>query len=158
MFLQKNVCYNDEMNERIYHRTNLDYEGQSHFLFDPRPTQTKQTVFLIPINNSHTAGFKDDEVLSEDKLNQIFPDISKEIMLRNQTVALQHGAEQGVYVPSSTSNLYFSYPIKKEENINNLITENSNENKSQKAKHENKIGSNTFYNNTRTQLRNNWNF
>lgn len=34
--------------------------------------------------------------------------VNTETMLRNQYIALQHGAEQGVYVPAETSDLYMS--------------------------------------------------
>ena len=127
MFLHKNVCYNDEINERIYNRTNFDFEGHKYFLFDPRPTQTKQSVFLLPKHNfieNQIERVRDKDTENEyyvnDNLKLIFPDVSKETILRNQTVALQHGAEQGVYVPSLNSDLYFSNPIKKEENNDNL--------------------------------------
>jgi hypothetical protein len=163
MFLQKNICYNDEINERIYNRTNLDFEGRKHFLFDPRPTQTKQSVFLLPKHNfienkiDGTQSLKS-EYYVNDNLKKIFPDVSQETVLRNQTVALQHGAEQGVYVPSLNSDLYFSNPIKKEENINNLNLRKNTDEKTTTQNKSNTIGSNIFSNNTRIQLRNNWNF
>jgi hypothetical protein len=164
MFLHKNICYNDEINERIYNRTNSDFEGRNHFLFDPRPTQTKQSVFLLPKHNfienqiRENDKFAENEYYVNDNLKKIFPDVCKETILRNQTVALQHGAEEGVYVPSLKSDLYFSNPIKKEENNNNLNLRKNTDNKTTVQYKSNTIGSNIFSNNTRIQLRNNWNF
>jgi hypothetical protein len=86
--------------------------------------------------------------------------VDVETMLRNQHVSLQKGANQGVYVPSSSSDLYnvnvmnvsghavnthphkhlfntFQYSNNREQKVNNL-----------------KIGKDLFNNNTRTQLRN----
>jgi len=157
MFLQKNVCYNDEINERVNERTNLNFEGCKHFLFDPRPIETKQTLFLLPKNMSvenATDRFVGTSQFVNDDLKKIFPDVSLETILRNQTVALQHGAHQGVYIPSSQSDMYFpeSIPMNHEKNKKNELNLSKNTEKS------NIIGSNTFYNNTRTQMKNNWKF
>jgi hypothetical protein len=88
-----------------------------------------------------------------------FNNIHTESLLKNQGIALQHGAEQGVYVPSSKSDLYnnnttvvsspsvqpypnlFYQPVFSNHPHPNL--ENNNV-----------IGNNHFYNHTRTQLRN----
>jgi hypothetical protein len=82
--------------------------------------------------------------------------VDNESILRNQTFALNHGADQSVYIPSSNSDLYkttvvsrpshqphpqlFQRPQFSSHIHPNLI--------------DNSIGQDRFYNHTRTQLRN----
>lgn len=106
----------DALNERIQGRQFTDTDLRPNY--DPRPVQNKYSRFSIIDPKS---SFKIDEPLKTYNCkphlaNSIFyaasnnavvlRDIDLETNLRNQTVALQHGAPQGVYVPSSKSDLY----------------------------------------------------
>jgi len=82
--------------------------------------------------------------------------IDLETNLRNQTVALQHGASQNIYIPSSTSDLYNISVISRpsvqphpELFKRSLFDQSLHANVSNVD-----IGKNTFFNHTRTQLRN----
>jgi hypothetical protein len=85
----------------------------------------------------------------------ILKGIDKETILRNQVFALQHGADQAIYVPSSNSDLYKTTIVStpgEPQPFPSLFS------KSQFAVTENpvegtNIGKNVFFNHTRTQLR-----
>jgi len=155
----------DELNDRIGMR-NLS-EAPLKPNFDPRPVQTKYSRF--PMIDRRTEPTIDIREMDTYKVESNFAPITRkypvssylayfdtETMLRNQSVALQHGAEQGVYVPGSNSELYkVSVPVsRKEEQIHPLlfhreqpvtvipdILKTSN------------IGKMPLYNHTRNQLR-----
>lgn len=81
--------------------------------------------------------------------------IAVESQLRNQFFALQRGADQGVYVPSSTSDLYrVGVHGRKEVQTHPIL---SAQFQFDQQLHPNvantKIGGDVFHNNTRTQLR-----
>lgn len=105
----------DELNSRIYDRFRPDHPLQANL--DVRPTSTKYSLFPIidlrkqnsvelaptldysiesgfvpPAARGPTVGYTDN--------------VHIENQLRNQYFALQKGADQGVYVPSSNSDLY----------------------------------------------------
>lgn len=162
MLLHKTICYNDEINERIEKRLDdYDFKNGNNFnLFDPRPVQTKQTIFQVHEkrnSNSLTPFFQNDSGKKNDeewKLNNgLFRDVDKETVLRNQSVLLNHGDDQRVYVPSSKSNLFFPSAISSND-IKSFSREIPNFKKEKNTN--NVVGSNTFSNNTRTQLRSNW--
>jgi hypothetical protein len=82
--------------------------------------------------------------------------VDTETILRNQTFALQHGAEQSMYVPTSNSELYkvnvvVSNPVEQTHPL--LFTKMEHSNRPHQNL-SNNIGNNTFFNHTRTQLRN----
>jgi hypothetical protein len=82
--------------------------------------------------------------------------VDTETILRNQTIALQHGAEQGVYVPSSKSDLYnvsvISTPGEQTHPL--LFARPTFSNALHPNVMSNEIGNGQFFNHTRTQLRN----
>ena len=106
----------DELNNRISARNVPSMPIAPNF--DPRPVPTKYEIFPI-INHRASAN----EVILQSYLpysvqddfnpgnsrgppNTFLRNIDSESNLRNLGVALQHGADQGVYVPSSTSDMY----------------------------------------------------
>lgn len=96
----------DEINDRL---NNRDQFNNGVIKFDLRSMPTRYT-FKYPILNT-----KED---CNTSLKNVTQDYNKEIeiesMLRNQLHALQHGASQSVYIPSSSSDLYITrIPISK---------------------------------------------
>ncbi len=155
----------DELNNRISSRFVSDSPLEPNF--DPRPVSTKYAVFPVinrrkmvdepsipyPAYHQHinftpassrgpSAGYRSN--------------VDVENSLRNQEYALQHGAEQNVYVPASTSDLYRTtvvsspsvqpYPRLFEQHQFSAMPHPNVENSI--------IGREQFYNHTRTQLRN----
>ena len=158
----------DELNNRYQSRQFPDQGLEPNY--DPRPIPTKYSIFpIVDRRPTHSEKIQSYPVYSvESNFNPsntrgpssgFFNNINTESLLKNQGIALQHGAEQGVYVPSSKSDLYnnnttvvsspsvqpypnlFYQPVFSNHPHPNL--ENNNV-----------IGNNHFYNHTRTQLRN----
>ena len=153
----------DALNERIQSRQFPDTALRPNY--DPRPVPTKYALFPIvdrrkrieeplqqynsPLGNSSS--------FPSMLPGPNFRNVDAETVLRNQTVALQHGAYQGVYVPSSQSDLYripvAQSSIQGEQPFPDLfskldIPQNIPAIASQP------IGQSSFFNHTRTQLRN----
>ena len=155
----------DELNDRIYSRNFSDIPLAPNF--DPRPVPTKYSLFPIVNRRTESSVKINPAITHQVELNfnpgtrnapsaGYFNNIDVETTLRNQTVALQHGAEQGVYIPSVKSDLYnvhvpsttgvsqpypqlFRSETYKTTISNNLVNS--------------KIGVDRFNNYTRTQLR-----
>jgi hypothetical protein len=156
----------DELNDRIGSRYFPDSPLQPNF--DPRSVQTKYSRFSIinrrkPMNEpvipyldyNHSINFNPGTHRAPP--SGFINNIDTEIILRNQSFALQRGGEQGVYIPSSQSDLY------------NLRVPKGSQNEPQphpdlfKKTHFNQmphpnvqdttIGRDRFFNHTRTQLR-----
>lgn len=156
----------DELNQRIYSRNVSDVPLPPNF--DPRPIATKQSVFpMIHSRREATEQihppihFKSELHFGPANKNRVnattyFSNIDVESKLRNQTAALQHGAVQGVYIPSSQSDLYnsskmvagrveaqpFPHLFKREGRLHTHVPDNLAS-----------IGGNHFFNHTRNQLR-----
>jgi hypothetical protein len=80
--------------------------------------------------------------------------IDVETVLQNRHVALQHGADQGVYVPSSKSDMYgFSAAGRQEDMGERSLIFDKQSFATKVPEVANKIGRDVFQNNTRTQLR-----
>lgn len=104
----------DELNTRIHSRQFPDKPLAPNF--DSRPVSTKNSRFAIldsrmetePIQShlDHSVEQNFNPSTYRGPPNTFLQNIDTESYLKNQTVALQHGAEQGVYVPSSQSDLY----------------------------------------------------
>ena len=153
----------DELNDRIYSRSFSDIPLAPNF--DPRPVPTKYSLFPIVNRRTEPSVKIQPAITHQVELNfnpathnappaGYFNNIDVETTLRNQTVALQHGAGQGVYIPSTQSDLYkVSVPsgppgapqphpdLFSRETYQTAILEN------------NRIGADRFHNYTRTQLR-----
>ena len=151
----------NELNDRLGSRQFPDVALQPNF--DPRPLSTKYTFtpsytkpsVRIQRNLDHVVELNFNPGTSRAPPQGFLNNIDKETILRNQAFALQHGADQGVYVPSSNSDLYKTTIVStpgEHQPFPNLFS------KSQFAITNNpvegtKIGKNMFFNHTRTQLR-----
>ena len=155
----------DEINSRLSSRNIPDSPLEPHY--DLRPVQTKRTLFPI-VKNSRSMTEPKLPYPVHNTMNNFNPgndtaptsgftrNVDVETVLRNQTFALQHGANQSVYVPSSASDLYnvtvvskpsvqphpdlFAMPQFTTASHPNLV--------------DTAIGNDRFFNHTRTQLRN----
>lgn len=155
----------DELNQRIKSRQFPDSPLEPNF--DPRPIPTKYALFpvinrrkltmepVIPyLDYNGTANFNPGTHRAPP--SGILNKIDVETVLRNQTMALQRGADQGVYVPSSNSDLYNVHVISRpSEQPHPILFERQ---QFSNAPHPNvatsNIGRDLLYNHTRTQLRN----
>lgn len=105
----------DELNTRIGSRQFPDAVIRPNF--DPRPVTTKYARFpLIERRKPAEVPIEPVTVYLPEKMfspmTEAYPvssylaNIDIELMLRNASVSLQRGADQGVYVPMSSSDLY----------------------------------------------------
>ena len=155
----------DELNERIQSRYFSDAPLSTNF--DPRPVQTKFTLFpiidsrkesserILPsINHMVESNFS--PATRNGPPSGYFANIDTETLLRNQTVALQHGADRGVYIPSSNSDLYKVHVISRpsEQPFTNLFKKEEYSTYNSNNFENTPIGKDKFFNHTRTQLRN----
>ena len=155
----------DEINDRMKERFYPDSPLQPNF--SPRAVPTKYALF--PIINRRTpanvAYVQYPEYNSEINFNPsdsrapssgYFNNVDLETILRNQTVSLQHGAEQGVYVPTKDSDLYnVSVISKPSEQPCPLLFERYHFDQTANPNVlDSMIGRDQFFNHTRTQLRN----
>lgn len=153
----------DELNDRMKERQFPDSPLEP--MFAPRSVQTKYSHFpiinrrkpmnepAIPYLDYNTVNFNPGTQRAPP--SGILKNIDTETVLRNQTMALQK-ADQSVYVPSSTSDLYNvtivskpgqqTHPLlfEKPTFVNQLHENVSSAN----------IGRDQLFNHTRTQLRN----
>ena len=157
----------DELNDRIYERFFPDMPLQPHY--DPRPVPTKYSLF--PIIDRRTTINEPEKKYDEYAVEKIFAPVTGgpaplsgyinnvkiENELRNQYFALQHDSIQSNYIPSTNSELYKVTIVSRptEQPHKNLFRPNSFDN----TLHPNiadmqNIGSDKFFNHTRTQLRN----
>lgn len=153
----------EELNDRIANRQFPDKPLQPNF--GMRPVATKYSLFPVidrraaptvpilrhPEYNTY-ANFS--PATSNGPVASYLANIDLETVLQNRNVILQHGADQGVYVPSSKSDLYGFSAVGREEALgdrgllfqkHDLITKQSDV--------ANQIGRDRFHNNTRVQLR-----
>jgi len=157
----------DELNGRIYSRNIADVPLSPNF--DPRPIATKQSVF--PVINSRSPvtepirqaiRFHQDIHFAPTNNTRVnadiyFSNIDVETSLRNQTTALQHGASQGVFIPSSKSDLYNSTKCVAGRNESqpfpHLFKVAPSKFHTDIPENLTGIGRNSFFNHTRNQLR-----
>ena len=155
----------DELNNRINQRQFPDKPLAPNFSSIPVmtkyarfPTGLKNQTANVPINNYNTHDVRTNFNPGTHKAppSGFMHNVDVETVLRNQHIALQKGANQSVYVPDSTSDLYnvkidtkpglmphprlFSH-IQIEPNWRQSNVENS------------AVGKDLFHNSTRTQLR-----
>lgn len=155
----------DELNHRISSRHFSDSPLQPNF--DPRSVPTKYSLF--PAVNRRTplkepiVPYLDYNIINFNPGSQRAPpsgyinNVEKENQLRNQYSALQHGAIEGVYIPPTTSDLYnIRLPIgsqMEEQPFPSLFSKPVLDNTPNPNIVNSRIGKETFYNHTRTQLR-----
>lgn len=155
----------DELNERIQSRNIPDSPLAPNFDFRATPTrytdfstidaQTTHKEAILPYP-TYNSGVNFNPGNSSGPVSGYTSNIGVETMLRNQHFALQKGADQGVYVPSSNSTLYKTTVVSRpsEQPYPMLFTQE----KFSQVPHPNvrhaTIGNDQFFNHTRTQLRN----
>jgi hypothetical protein len=172
--LQQGIIYGqnervDELNDRIQSRHYPDRPLEPNY--SPIPIATKYSLFPIlsnhpvsteirPPQSSHNVSANFNPGTRNAPHLGYFNHIDVETILRNQNKALQHGADQGVYIPSSKSSLYnVSVPASStsgEQLFPNLFNVPQCTTYIPQSLEQKKIGSDTMFNHTRTQLRN-WN-
>jgi hypothetical protein len=154
----------DELNDRITARNTPDTPLKPNY--DPRPVPTKYAHFPI-INRrapSHepVINFLDHNVSAHfNPGNARAPpagfsnQVDTETVLRNQFFAMQGGAGQHVYIPSSNSDLYKTTVVSKpSEQPHPLLFQQEQFSKMQHPNLTNPaVGRADFFNHTRTQLR-----
>lgn len=153
----------DELNTRIYDRFRPDNILQANL--NVRPTSTKYSLFPIidlrkqnsvdlapALDYSIEAGFV--PPAARGPTVGYTDNVHIESQLRNQFFALQKGADQGIYVPSSNSDLYrisMANPSNPEvQPYPELFSQNTFKNNRTLVPG---IGGDLLFNNTRTQLR-----
>jgi len=105
----------DELNDRISSRHFSDIPLEPNY--DPRPVPTKYSHFPIvdrrvpatvkkTVHLNHHVELNFNPGSRNAPASGYFANIDTETILRNQAFALNHGADQSVYVPSSKSDLY----------------------------------------------------
>jgi hypothetical protein len=157
----------DELNTRIQDRQIPDRPLAPNY--DPRPVPTKYSLFPVvdrrvipkePLDNKLYLDNNDSNFYVSSKFGpptNFLKNVNVETALRNQGVALQHGAEQGVYVPSSDSDLYkLRNPSSRPgaaQPFPGLFNRYVPEQNSVKPIVHTSIGKDLFANHTRTQLR-----
>lgn len=155
----------DEINERIGSRQFSDQPLAPNF--DPRPVMTKYMKFpaldriapaseIIQPSVEHNVHSNFSPATQNGPPNTYFRNIDVETTLRNQTVSLQRGATQGVYVPSSNSDLYRVYvPSTPGPQPHKGLFQQSSFTTNPRSHNIKKqdIGKDAFNNHTRTQLR-----
>jgi hypothetical protein len=155
----------DEINSRVSMRQFSDRPLAPNF--NPRPVPTKYALFPIhdrrttPLETihavpSHNVATNFSPATQNGPVETYLANIHTETLLRNQTVSLQKGAPQGVYMPSSSSDLYQTavYGRTEEQTHPSLFSREKYQTQTSQVISESGIGKNTFFNHTRTQLRN----
>jgi hypothetical protein len=157
----------DEINTRMSTRHFPDSPLEPNF--DPRSIPTKYSRFPIinrrkPSNEpvvpylDYNNGVNFNPGTHRAPPSGFLNNIDTETILRNQTFALQRGAEQGVYIPSSNSDMYKVQVPNGSLNDPQPHPDLFNRQQFDQTPHPNVqgnyIGRDKFFNHTRTQLRN----
>jgi len=156
----------DELNDRILGRFQPDMQLQpninfravptkySHFPVIDRIKQANVPIVSVPYYSMET-NFTPST--SRGPVDGYFSNVNTESTLRNQYFALQHGAPQGEFIPSSQSDLYevkMSIPTRIESQpYPGLFNRFQNDPYAKERNVDSKIGAERFFNNTRVQMR-----
>jgi hypothetical protein len=153
----------DELDARLADRQFPDRPLQPNFRFHAVPTKysifpiiDRRTKPQVPIRREETYNTATNfsPATSNGPVASYLANIDLETVLQNRHVSLQHGADQGVYVPNSKSDLYGFSAVGRQEDMgersmifdkHSLATRGSDVAR--------QIGQDRFHNNTRTQLR-----
>jgi hypothetical protein len=155
----------DELNDRIASRQFADFPLEPNY--DPRPLSTKYTHFHL-VDSSPKSSTTSSIQYPPYQVGANFnpgsdrappsgysTTVDLESVLRNQTIAIQRGADQGVYVPTTNSDLYNVSITSRPSNqpfpsmfVPPQFSQSPHPNLSPA------IGQDRFFNHTRTQLRN----
>jgi hypothetical protein len=142
----------NELNDRLYDRNLSINNPKIDPRFDIRSVPTRNCLVFPILDMKYDAKTKIKKQIVNYNEN-----IETESNLRNQYYALQHGADQSVYVPSSKSDLYnVSVPISMniEQPYKGLFQRESYKTTGNDFINNSDIGRDTFFNCTKTQLRN----
>ena len=153
----------DELDARLVERQFPDRPLQPNF--NTRPVPTKYAHFpILDRRVKPTVAIQQQDVYNpatnfspatrNGPVNTYLANIDLETVLQNRHVSLQHGADQGVYVPSSKSDLYGFSAVGRQEDMGDrsMIFEKQSLN-TKVSDVARRIGQDRFHNNTRTQLR-----
>jgi hypothetical protein len=154
----------DDLNDRIKERQFSDYPLEPNYQFRPVPTKyshfpiidrrtpAKETRIKYPEYNTSVNFNPGTDVAP---IKSFFKNVDTETILRNQAFSLQNFSKN-VYVPTSESDLYkVTVTSRPSEQPYPLLFEKPNlDNKLHPNIESSKIGKDTFFNATRTQLRN----
>jgi hypothetical protein len=153
----------DELNDRIVDRRFPVRPLQPNFSSRPVPTKyahfpiiDRRAVPTTPIRREemYNPATHFSPITSNGPVATYLANIDLETVLQNRHVALQHGADQGVYVPSSKSDLYgFSAVGRQEDMGDRSLIFHRHELNTKVSEVATIVGKDTFHNNTRTQLR-----
>ena len=153
----------EDLNTRISDRQFPDQFMQPQFGMRPVPTKyshfpvvarrAEPTVPIVkqPKYNQYTSF---SQATTNGPVATYLANVDLETILQNRNVALQHGAEQGVYVPSSKSDLYGFSAVGRGESMGDrglLFERHTLATKTPEVV--NQLGRDRFHNNTRVQLR-----
>ena len=153
----------DELDARLAERQFPDRPLQPNFDFRPIPTKysympviDRRTRPEVPIVDQgfYNTATNFSPATRNGPVASYLANIDLETVLQNRHVALQHGADQGIYVPSSKSNLYGFSAVGRQEELGEramIFEKHSLATKGSDVARQ--IGQNTFHNNTRVQLR-----
>jgi hypothetical protein len=161
-------CRVDELNDRILDRNHPDHALPPNI--NNRPVQTKYALFpmldkrmptMVPIESNYDYSLETNftpPIVANGPVSGYINNVNTESTLRNQFFALQKGADQSVYVPSSNSDLYKVTVVSRpEEQPYPLLFKNGivlDRSLHPNLKNNPNVGKDLFHNNTRTQLRN----
>jgi len=153
----------DELNTRLVGRQFPDHAMQPNY--SPRAVSTKYAHFPM-LEGRVKPTVPEQSYVQYDQRTHFSPattrgpvrtylaNVDTETMLQNRHVALQKGADQGVYVPSTSSNMYGFSAVGRHESMADralLFKQHSLETRQPDIVQH--IGQDYFHNNTRTQLR-----
>jgi hypothetical protein len=154
----------DELNNRIFQRISSS-DSNLQPLYDPRPSMTKHSVFpivdlrthpVVPLNNylDYSTDKMFAPIHTNGPVDGYFRNVAVETNLRNQYFALS-SANQRYYVPSSNSDLYRTRSVagslNEEQPYPYLFAKSSFDSSLHPL--DSNVGSLTFFNDTRAQLR-----
>jgi hypothetical protein len=153
----------NELYDRLNERQFPDRPLQPQFEFRPVATKyahfpiidrrAKPEVSILKHDQYHSA-MNFSPPMRNGPTDTYLANIDLETVLQNRHVALQHGADQGVYVPSSKSNLYGFTAVGRQEDLGErsmIFDKQALDTKVSDVARQ--IGKDKFHNNTRTQLR-----
>lgn len=159
----------DELNDRLFGRNLPAINTRLEPNFDIRSVPTRNCL-VFPVldlkSSSRTTIQKQDYNTEQNfapmtkagPIRGFVSNVQTESQLRNQYYALQHGADQGIYIPSSTSDLYrVPAPVTldpQNQPFNGLFERNSYITTENSFINNSNIGKDIFNNNTKVQLRN----
>ena len=153
----------EELNQRLSARQFPDQPMQANFGFRPIPTKyalfpiiDRRASVTVPIQRApkYDTSLHFSPATTKGPVATYLANVDLETVLQNRHVVLQHGAEQGVYVPSSNSDLYGFSAVGRVESLDERAMLFEKRALSTKVNDvAMMIGQDRFHNNTRTQLR-----